>query len=93
MIVPLTRREIEYLLADRGRAFWPDEERVLRKLRASLEAGEPPALSRLQVQMVRDWVDERSSSGFGARARTPEEQIIDEKLRAALARAGEAGVG
>lgn len=92
MIVPLTRREIEYLLAGRGRTFWPDEERVLRKLRASLEAGEPPALSRLQVQMVRDWVDEQSSSGFGARTRTIEEQTIDEKLRAALTGAGESGV-
>lgn len=91
MIVPLTRREIEYLLAGRGRAFWPDEERVVRKLRAALEAGEPPALSRLQVQMVRDWIEEQSAAGFGAGVRTPEERAIAEKLRVALAVTGEAG--
>lgn len=83
--VPLTRREMEYLLAGRGQRLWPDEERLCRRLRQALTDGTPPCLTRLQVQMVQDWIDDASAAGFGARIRTPEERAISAKLETALA--------
>lgn len=85
MIVPLTPREIEFILAWRGRAFWPDEERVLNKLRVAMEKGEEPSLSRFQVQLVYEWVEEQLGGRYGGgRVQNPEEQAIVDKLRMAL---------
>jgi hypothetical protein len=85
MIVPLTPREIEYIIGWKSKAFWPDEERVLRKLRQALEQRQAPQLSRLQVQIVQGWAEERLGGHYGGgQAHNPEERSIANKLRAAL---------
>ena len=84
MIVLLNHREIELITRWRERAFWPDEERVLAKLRKSLESAEPLSLSRLQIQMIQGWVEEQVGGHYGGRAANPEEQAIGRKLSAAL---------
>lgn len=66
-------------------AFWPDEERVLGKLRRSLQAGAAPGLSRLQVQMIYGWLEEQVGGHFGGgQILNPEEEAILQKLQQAL---------
>ena len=84
MIVPLTQREIELVLRWREGAFWPDEERVLAKLREAHESGASLRLSRLQVQIVQGWVEEQVGGHYGGRSANPDEQAIGLKLSAAL---------
>ena len=85
LVLPLTPREIQLVLSWRQKPFWPDDERVLRKLRAALERGEAPALSRLQVGLVRGWAEEQVSGHYGGRAVNPDERAILDKLGRALA--------
>jgi hypothetical protein len=87
MDVDLTRREIEFIIEWKGRPFFPDEERVLSKLRRALEEDGAPclALSRFQIQVVSGWLEEQSASHRGGGdVLTPEESIILGKLRRAL---------
>ena len=85
MIVPLTHREIELILGWKAKAFWPDEERVLSKLRRALQNEEPLKLSRVQIQIVQGWIEEQVGGHYGGGAViNPEEQSIAHKLRAAL---------
>ena len=84
MIVLLNHREIELITRWRERAFWPDEERVLAKLRKSLESAEPLNLSRLQIRIIQGWVEEQVGGHYGGRSANQEEQAIGRKLRAAL---------
>ena len=86
MDVPLTAREIELIESWKEGSFWPDEERVLGKLRRAKLAGEAPGLSRLQVQMVYGWVEEQIDGHYGGgQVLNPEEQAIRLKLEQALA--------
>ena len=85
MMVPLTHREIEFVLSWRERPFWPDEERVLRKLKRALENREAPRLSRLQVQIMYGWGEEQTGGHYGGGAiGNLEEQTIMDKLRTVL---------
>jgi hypothetical protein len=85
MIVPLSRREIELLLGWKERAFWPDEDRVRRKLQQALEQGEPPVLSRLQVEILQGWAEEQLGARYGGGAvLNPEEGAVRRKLQEAL---------
>lgn len=87
MDIALTKREIELVIEWKGKAFFPDEERILSKLRRAVEGANPPglALSRLQVQIISGWLEEQSESHRGGGdVRTPEESIILGKLRQAL---------
>ena len=87
MNVALSRREIEFILEWKGRAFFPDDKRILAKLRRALEQ-EPfsgAALSRLQIQIVHGWLEEQSASHRGgASVRILEEALILGKLQEAL---------
>ena len=87
MDVALTRREIEFIIEWKGRPFFPDEERIVSKLRRTLEKDAAPslALSRLQIQIVSGWLEEQSASHRGGGdVLIPEESIILGKLRRAL---------
>ena len=85
MVVPLTPREVELLISWKEKAFWPDEERVLRKLRQALAEGRAPDLSRLQIRIAYGWAEERMGGHYGGgEVRNPEERAIADKLRAAL---------
>ena len=86
MNLALTSREIGLILEWKGEAFWPDEERVLRKLRRALEGeGGELGLSRLQVGIISGWIEEQvGSHRGGGDVMNPEESLILGKLRAAL---------
>ena len=85
MIISLTHREIELVLGWKEVAFWPDEERVMRKLRRALEIPGPVEFSRFQIQVIQTWVEEQEEGHYGGGAvLNPEEQSIIKKLRAAL---------
>jgi hypothetical protein len=85
MIVLLTHREIELVLRWKEKAFWPDEERVLGKLRRTLQSPEPLKLSRVQIQIIQNWVEEQVEGHYGGGAvLNPEEQAIIHKLSTAL---------
>ena len=83
MIVPLSRREIETVINWKTDGFWPDEERVLGKLRRALDGNEPPDLSRMQVRILLGWAEERLGGHFGGRTLNLEERSILEKLEGA----------
>ena len=92
MMVPLTHREIEFILSWREQTFWPDEERVLRKLRRALASREAPRLSRLQVQIMYGWGEEQTGGHYGGGAvGNPEERTIMDKLRTVLEEGGSSG--
>lgn len=84
MQVPLTKREVEFVLGWKKQGFWPDEERVLRKLRQALEQGQPPKLSRLQVRIILGWAEEQLGGAYGGRVLNIEERSILDKLEAAV---------
>jgi len=85
MNIPLTRREIEFIIGWKQKAFWPDEERVLKKLRRALGNEEALRMSRLQVQIVFGWGEDQVSGHYGGgQIGNPEEQAIMDKLRGAL---------
>ena len=87
MILPLTRREIEYIIAWKTEAVWPDEKRVVDKLRQALAVGEAPSLSSLQVRIILNWAEEQTGGHYGGgQVRNPEERSIISKLEAALDR-------
>jgi hypothetical protein len=83
MIVPLSRREIEAVIKWKKGDFWPDEERVLRKLRRALDGTDPPDLSRLQVRIILGWAEERVGGHYGGRIVNVEERSILDKLEGA----------
>ena len=82
--VPLTARQIQLVMSWRQKPFWPDDERVLRKLRSALDRGESPLLSRLQIGIIRGWGEEQVGGHYGGRVANPDEQAILDKLRRAL---------
>lgn len=86
MILGLTDREIRVVLEWRSKgAFFPDEERVLRKLRHAAETGSPLELSRLQVQVVHGWAEERLGGHYGGgEIANPDEAGVLRKVRQAL---------
>ena len=84
IVVPLTTREIALVMSWRQQPFWPDDERVLRKLRSALDRGEEPVLSRLQIGIVRGWAEEQVGGHYGGRSANPDEQAIYGKLDRAL---------
>lgn len=87
MILPFTPREIEYIIAWKTEAFWPDEKRVIDKLRQALDMGGTPSLSSRQVQIILNWAEKQTGGHYGGgQVRNPEEHSIISKLDAALDR-------
>ena len=84
MAIGLTNREIELIIGWRSSPFWPDEERVLRKLRKALDSSSEPRLSRLQVQIIYGWGEEQVGGHYGSAVANPEERAVMEKLSVAL---------
>ncbi len=84
MLVPLTRREIALAISWRPEPFWPDEERLLRRLRQALGGAGGVSLTRLQAQILAGWAEQLVSGHYGRAAAAPEERAILDKLRVAL---------
>ena len=84
MKVPLTSREIEYVLGWKEKSFWPDEERIIRKLRVALDTSEELKLSFLQVRIIYGWVEENIGGHFGSRVVNGEENSLLQKLELIL---------
>jgi len=88
MVLSLTSREIRLVMGWRRQAFWPDEERVLRKLQRALDGGTAPNLSRWQILMLQGWGEEQMGGHYGSAAANAEELGIMGKLQAALEQNG-----
>ena len=74
MILPFTPREIDYIIAWKAGEVWPDEQRVLDKLRRAREAGVELELSPVQARIVLKWAEEQTSGHYGGgQVRNPEE--------------------
>ena len=85
MKVPLSPREIEYVLAWKDGAEWPDEQRVLTKLRTAITDDTAPRLSIVQAGIVRAWVEEKTSGHYGGgQVFNVEESSIMRKLDNAI---------
>lgn len=86
MHLRFTQRELQMVLGWReSGAFFPDEDRVLRKLRHAFDENAPLALSRLQVQIIHGWAEEALGGPYGGGAVTnPDEAGVFHKIRDAL---------
>jgi hypothetical protein len=84
MILPLSNREIEYVITWKEEAFWPDAARIINKLKRALDSGEALQLSRLQVQIVQGWAEEQVGGPYGSMTLNTEERGIAQKLQSAL---------
>ena len=85
MILPFTPREVEYIIAWKAGEVWPDEQRVLDKLRRALALDQSPQLSPLQARIILKWAEEQTSGHYGGgQVRNPEDRSIIGKLDAAL---------
>lgn len=84
--LPLTKRELRLVIAWRAAgAFFPDEERVLRKLRQAFETEAPLQLSRVQLQILGGWAEEQVGGHYGGgEMANPDEAEILTKIRAGL---------
>jgi len=82
----LTDRELRMVLGWRQEgAFFPDEDRVLRKLRQALDEKAPLQLSRLQIQIVHGWAEEELGGPYGGgEVVNPDEAAVLGKIRDAL---------
>ena len=82
-----TDRQLRMVLGWRqAGAFFPDEYRVLRKLGEALAQSAPLQLSRLQVQIIHGWAEEKLGGSYGGgEVANPEEAVVLSKLRRALA--------
>ena len=85
MDLSLSDREVEIILTWKKKPFWPDEERVLMKLRKAVAEGDTPDLSRIQLQILYGWAEEQFGGHYGGgKIVNPEEKAILQKLEAAL---------
>lgn len=85
MDLSLSNREVEIILTWKEKPFWPDEERILTKLRKAVEGGETLDLSRMQLQIVYGWAEEQLGGHYGGgKVVNPDERAILQKLEAAL---------
>ncbi len=84
VILPLTNREIEYIISWKLDTFWPDEARLVAKLKRALSSDEPLQLSRLQTQLIYGWAEEQMDGPYGRSASNIEERTIAQKLQSAL---------
>ena len=86
MHLRLTERELRMVLGWRRKgAFFPDEDRVLRKLRHALDEKVPLQLSRLQIQIVHGWAEEELGGPYGiGEVTNPDEAGVLGKIRDAL---------
>ncbi len=84
--IAFTERELQMVLGWRRQgAFFPDEDRVLRKLRLALDTRAPLEASRLQVQIIHGWAEEELSGAYGGgEVANPDEATTLSKLRRAL---------
>ena len=82
-----TDRQLRMVLGWRqAGAFFPDEDRVLRKLVEALAQSTPLQLSRLQVQIIHGWAEEELGGSYGGgEVANPEEAVVLSKLQRALA--------
>ena len=87
MDISLSAREVEIILTWKHKPFWPDEDRVLTKLRKATDGGESLDLSRMQLQILYGWAEEQLGGHYGGgKVANPEELAILRKLEAALER-------
>jgi hypothetical protein len=84
VVVPLTNREIEYVISWKSETFWPDEARLIAKLKRALGSDEPLQLSRLQTRLIHGWAEEQMDGPYGRSASNIEERTIVQKLQNAL---------
>ncbi len=84
VILPLSKREMEYVISWKAEAFWPDEARIINKLKRALDSGEALQLSRLQMQIVEGWAEEQMGGAYGSMALNTEDRAIAQKLQSAL---------
>ncbi len=81
----MSTREIEYILSWKQENPWPDEQRVLKKLRTALIDDIPLQLSVVQAKIVRAWVEEKTSGHYGGgQIINVEESSILHKLHTAI---------
>ena len=86
MDLSFSAREVEIILTWKAKPFWPDEDRVLMKLRR-IAGGEPLVLGRMQLQILYGWAEEQLGGHYGGgKVVNPEELAILQKLEAALER-------
>ena len=84
--IPFKSREFKIIIGWKEEVFWPDEARVLKKLRRALPQSGDIRLSRMQIQIVHGWAEERLGGHYGGgEVANAEEMGILEKLRLALA--------
>ena len=92
MNVPFSTREVEYILGWKDGTAWPDEQRVVNKLRRSLTDKTPLELSVVQAGIVRNWVEEKTSGHYGGgQVFNLEESSILHKLDTAITRQHKSG--
>lgn len=86
VVLPLSDRELRLVLGWRSQgAFFPDEERVLRKLRRALEEGTSLEVSRMQLQILHGWAEEMLGGPYGGgEVVNRDEAAVLGKLRQAL---------
>mgnify|MGYP004195540621 FL=1 len=86
MNVPFSRRELQLILTWKEGTEWPDEIRVLNKLRLALTDATPLQLSVVQAGIVRVWAEEHTSGHYGGgQIFNLEESSIIRKLDTAIA--------
>ena len=84
MIVPFTKREIAYIISWKEEIFWPDEMRLVAKLKRALESEQPLDLSRMQLKILWGWAEDQMAGSLGREVRNTEERAIMSKLQNAL---------
>ncbi|NKB68781.1 MAG: hypothetical protein GKR89_17080 [Candidatus Latescibacteria bacterium] len=57
--MPFKTRELKIIIGWKEKVFWPDEARVLKKLRRALQKADGLRLSRVQIQIIHGWAEEQ----------------------------------
>lgn len=84
VIIPFTKREIAYIISWKEEIFWPDEMRLVNKLRRALDGDQSLELSRVQLNILWGWAEDQMAGSLGKEVRNTEERAIMDKLQRAL---------
>lgn len=82
--LPLTPREIECIISWKEDVFWPDEARLINKLRRAMQSAEPLTVSRVQLRIIWGWAEEEMGGHLGRPVLTTELRAIVTKLEPLL---------
>lgn len=80
----LTPREIRCIISWKEEVIWPDEVRLINKLKRAIDSAEPLEVSKVQLRIIWGWAEDEMGGHLGRPVLTTELRSIVAKLEPLL---------